>query len=266
MADSENYHQLIENYLDGLLEPQVKEDFENRLLEDEELREELKTEIAARNFMEMAEENLLYDKFEEWDQRIDLEEDFGKKKVVERSFISPNRRRWLPLAVAAAIALLLLLIWPGSPEKSLLDTQAFADAGLELLANDYEDLIPQGDNQGDTKSDFIEKVTDFFDNQDISGLEKLLEERPNNIFLQLQLARSYNKSGQEKKAREFLASESRSDKLKTPDAQEYFTALFQSLADQDKAAACQRFKTIALKRRAFEDAAKEMLKKLDCTD
>ncbi|MEM6802439.1 MAG: hypothetical protein AAF696_13605 [Bacteroidota bacterium] len=262
MADSENYHQLIENYLDGLLAPQLREDFENRLIEDEELREELKTEIAARNFLEMAQDQLLLDKFDAWDDQIDLEGGFYKKKVVEEVGLTTRRKLWLPLSIAAAISI-FLIFWLTLPTDNLSGEQKIALAGAEVIFQ-QEKTSYQGQETSQDKLKVNQDAEDYFKAGNIPELEKIVFANPDLPYPQWHLGFAYIKAGKIAKAKDFLFSNDRAFKLSRKPAREFFQLLFQVLEKEDPSAMCEALKAQIDTRGPYVDAAKAMAKEAGC--
>ena len=126
MMDDENKTELIDRYLDEELSPAENESFESSLAVDSELRLEVEAQNAVRNMIKQQGEKAdllrIFDEFHESiaKENVLTPESHGKiidlNQILDESSHSKelfkvNWRNWVPVAVAASIALTILGVW-----------------------------------------------------------------------------------------------------------------------------------------------------------
>lgn len=116
MLSEEDKTEWIDRYLDHLLSESESRQFEERLLNDSQLKPEVEAQKAVRRTLQVQGETELKAKFKKFHSKMQDEEkvllpDLGERKLIEEN--SPKTKWWLKVN-ALSIAASLLLVLAGS--------------------------------------------------------------------------------------------------------------------------------------------------------
>jgi tetratricopeptide (TPR) repeat protein len=154
MAEQFNY---IDDYFNGLLSPEEKQNFEQRCETDEQFADEVALYIASR---EAARNELLEQKRNGWKQ-------LGNTPVVEMKKEETRvvkMNRWYMLAAAASIAAIILLLVP------------FGRSPQQLARNYINDNLQQLSVNMDGSKDSLQLGIDFYNKKDYVNALLLFED------------------------------------------------------------------------------------------
>lgn len=154
--NQEKMNQRINQYLDGELSPDALASFEQELLTNPRLKEELTLEIATRTSTFVAGVE---------DQKAQLLKRYKQQKpVVVKSLQQKNRNRYMAIAVAAAIAILLavFLLRPDAVLQPQELYAAYYERPTVSILRDTEGLAAFKSAQlAFDKGDFVVAVRDY---------------------------------------------------------------------------------------------------------